>query len=86
MMKTFYKTIEEKIKASGYVGTISGEDIYNEICDEMEDKENGSYLFMCKHTDENYFEYKIDIRDEDFNLGYLIIHTPNKDYNIYFED
>lgn len=85
-MKTFYKAIEDKIKASGYTGSVSGEAIYDEICDEIEDKENGSYLFMCKQTDDIYFEYKIDIHDEDFNLGYLIIHTPNQDYRISFDE
>lgn len=37
-MEEFYKAIEDKIKASGYPGEVNGEDIYNDICDQMEEK------------------------------------------------
>lgn len=84
-MHSFYKAIEDKIKASGYLGEISGEEIYDQICDEIEDKETGSYIFLCKQTDTIYFEYKIDIHEEDFNLGYLIIHTPEQDWRVDFD-
>ena len=40
-MNKFYKAIEEKIKASGYPREISGRGVYNDICDQIEDKENG---------------------------------------------
>ena len=39
-MEEIYRLIEEKIKASGYLGYASGEEIYDEICDEIEEKEN----------------------------------------------
>ena len=84
-MKAFYKAIENRIKASGYPYDVNGEAIYNEICDEIEDKENGSYIFMCKQDDTIYFEYKIDIKDEEFNLGYLIIHAPEQDWHVQFD-
>ena len=32
-MEELYKTIEEKIKASGYPRKISGEDVYDDICE-----------------------------------------------------
>lgn len=44
-MNKLYKAIEEKIKESGYPKEISGRDVYNDICDQIEDKENGTYLF-----------------------------------------
>ena len=47
-MEEIYRRIEEKIKASGYLGYVSGEEIYDEICDEKEEKENGLYIFMSK--------------------------------------
>lgn len=84
-MKAFYKAIEDKIKAAGYLGAVSGEAIYDEICDEIEEKESGSYLFMCKQTDDIYFEYKIDIHENDFNLSYLVIHTPDQDFDVDFD-
>ena len=31
-MEEIYRIIEEKIKASGYLGEVSGEEIYEEIC------------------------------------------------------
>ena len=37
-MEEIYRLIEEKIKASGYLGYASGEEIYDEICDEIEEK------------------------------------------------
>ena len=58
-MEEIYRIIEEKIKASGYLGEVNGEDIYEEICDEIEEKEEGSYIFMSKKEDDVFFEYKI---------------------------
>ena len=67
-MKELYEAIEAKIKASGYPRAISGEDVYNDICDQIDGKENGSYDVI--------FEYHITIQDEDFNLGILTMRTP----------
>ncbi len=75
-MEEIYKLIEEKIKSAGYNGDISGAEIYEEICDEIEEKENGSYIFMSKKEDDIFFEYKIDVMDENFNLSYIDINTP----------
>ena len=47
-MEEFFKAIEDTIRESGYTGLVDGEEFYNEICDEIEDKEEGSYLFMSK--------------------------------------
>ena len=77
--------IEEKIKASGYLGYASGEEIYDEICDEIEEKENGSYIFMSKKEDDVFFEFKIDVMDENFNLSYIDINTPEKKYHVDFD-
>ena len=72
-MEEIYRLIEEKIKASGYLGYASGEEIYDEICDEIEEKENGSYIFMSKKEDDVFFEFKIDVMDENFNLSYIVV-------------
>ena len=47
-MNKLYKAIEEKIKESGYPKEISGRDVYNDICDQIEDKENGTYQNLKK--------------------------------------
>ena len=68
---------EDKIRAAGNTGQSDGQEIYDEICDEIDDHENGSYLFMSKKEDDVFFEYKIDVMDEAFNLSYIHINTPN---------
>lgn len=77
-MKELYEAIEAKIKASGYPRAISGEDVYvyNDICDQIDGKENGSYVLLSKFEDDVIFEYHITIQDEDFNLGILTMRTP----------
>ncbi|MBN9646321.1 MAG: hypothetical protein E6356_04570 [Terrisporobacter othiniensis] len=85
-MEELYKMIEDKIYASGYKGTISGEEIYDEICDEIEDKEEGSYIFMSKKEDDVIYEYKIDVMEEQFNLSYLDIKADGKTYHVDFDN
>lgn len=84
-MEEIYRIIEEKIKASGYLGEVNGEEIYEEICDEIEEKEEGSYIFMSKKEDDVFFEFKIDVMDENFNLSYIDINTPLNKYHIDFD-
>ena len=75
-MNKFYKALEEKIKASGYPREISGRDVYNDICDQIDGKENGSYVLLSKFDDDVIFEYHITVMDDEFNLGLLIMRTP----------
>ena len=85
-MEELYRLIEEKIYASGYEGSVSGADIYDEICDEIEDKEEGSYIFMSKKEDDVIYEYKIDVMEDQFNLSYLDIKVNGKTYHIDFDN
>lgn len=84
-MNKLYKAIEEKIKESGYPKEISGRDVYNDICDQIEDKENGTYLLLSKFEEDVIFEYHITIQDGGFNLGLLTIRTPEGVYQIDFD-
>lgn len=84
-MNKFYKAIEEKIKESGYPGEVSGRDVYDDICDQIEDKENGTYLLLSKFDENVIFEYHITIQDEGFNLGLLTIRTPEGIYQTDFD-
>ena len=79
-MEELYQAIEEKIKASGYPREISGERVYDDICDQIEDKENGTYLVLSKFEDDVVFEYHITIQEEDFNLGILKMKTPEGEF------
>ena len=84
-MEEIYRLIEDKIADSGYTEIVNGEEIYDEICDEIEDKENGSYIFMSKKEDNVLFEYKIDVMDEKFNLSYIDINSPLGRFHIDFD-
>ena len=84
-MNKLYKAIEEKIKESGYPKEISGKDFYNDICDQIEDKENGTYLLLSKFEEDVIFEYHITIQDDGFNLGLLTIRTPEGIYQTDFD-
>ena len=77
--------IEETIKATGYNGDIDGQDIYEDICDQIEDKEPGSYLLMSKKTDDVFFEYQVDVMEDQFNLSYVDIHEGDKVYHANFD-
>lgn len=85
-MEEIYQEIEHRIRAAGYLGEVSGFEIYEEINDQIEEKEEGSYILMSKQTDEVYFEYKVDVREEDFNLSYIDIHEGEHCYHINFDD
>ena len=75
-MDELYQIIEQKIKASGYPREISGAKVYNDICDQIEGKENGEYLLLSKFEDDVVFEYHITVKDEEFNLGILTMKSP----------
>ena len=75
-MEELYRAIEEKIRDAGYPREISGEDVYDDICDQIDGKENGSYLLLSKFDEDVIFEYQITIQDEEFNLGLLTMRTP----------
>lgn len=85
-MEEFYAAIEEKILDSGYPGPIDGEELYDEICDEIEDKEDGTYLFMSKKPNGAIFEYRVDVMEENFNLSYVHITAETGTYHIDFDN
>lgn len=84
-MEELYRMIEEKIHAAGYEKVVDGEEIYNEICDDIEDKDNGTYLFLSKKKDGTIFEYKVDVMDDNFNLSYIHITEKSGMFHINFD-
>ena len=84
-MNELYEIIEKKIKASGYPREISGADVYDDICDQIDGKENGTYLLLSKFEEDVVFEYHITIQDEDFNLGSLTRKTPEGTFEVDFD-
>ena len=84
-MDELYQAIEEKIKAAGYPREISGQAVYEDICDQIEGKENGTYLLLSKFEEDVVFEYHITIQDENFNLGILTMRTPEGVFEVDFD-
>jgi hypothetical protein len=84
-MDELYRAIEDKIRESGYPRKISGEDVYDDICGQIEGKENGSYILLSKFEDDVILEYNITVMDEEFNLGLLKIKTPEGEYQVDFD-
>ena len=85
-MDELYQAIEEKIKAARYPREISGQAVYEDICDQIEGKENGSYVLLSKFEDDVIFEYHITIMDHEFNLGILTMRLPEGVYAANFDE
>ena len=85
-MEEFFQAIEDRLKATGYQGAVSGSDIYDEISDEIEDKENGTYIFMENKEDNVTFEYKVDVLDDSFNLVYIRVTDSTGVYQADYDD
>lgn len=84
-MNELYQLIEEKIKSSGYQGEIDGREFYNDVSDEADEKENGTYLFFIKKTEELTYKGCMTIIDEQFDLHYVDIHDGNTVYHVDFD-
>lgn len=84
-MNELYRVIEKKIKASGYPRAISGEAVYDDICDQIEGKENGMYILLSKFEEDVVFEYHITILDDDFNIGLLTMRKPEGVFETNFD-
>lgn len=84
-MEELYKLIEEKIAASGYPGNIDGHEFYNDISDEADEKENGTYMFLVKKTEHLIYEGCMDIFDQQFDLHYVDICVGGDKYHVDFD-
>ena len=51
-MRELYRLIEERIKNAGYPGEVDGREFYNDVSAEAEDREDGTYLFVIKKSEE----------------------------------
>lgn len=85
-MNELYEMIEKKIRESGYPREISGMDVYDDICDQMEGKENGAYVLLSKFEEDVIFEYHITVMDDEFNLGILTMRTPEGVFDTNFDE
>lgn len=84
-MKELYELIEMKIKASGYPGEIDGGEFYGDICDEVENQENGTYLFLIKKSDLISYKGSMTIMEDEFDLHYVDIYVGETFYHVDFD-
>lgn len=84
-MNELYEAIEMKIKEAGFDRKIDGRDVYYDICEQIEDKEPGTYLVMSKFFDDVVFEYTVTVMEEEFNLSTLRIVQGEKVIEIDFD-
>ena len=84
-MEELYRLIEEKIRNSGYPGEIDGREFYNEVSDEADDQEEGSYIFIIKKSDTLFYQGCMEIMKNQFDLHYVDIHDGEKVYHVDFD-
>lgn len=84
-MDELYEMIENLIGASGYPGTISGKDFYNDVSAEVGDKEPGKYMFLIKKDDILSYEGCMDVMEDQFDLHYVDIVSGAERYHVDFD-
>ena len=84
-MRELYRMIEELIKGSGYPGEIDGREFYNDISAEADEKEDGTYLFVVKKSEEISYHGCMTITEEQFDLHYVDIHVGEEKYHVNFD-
>lgn len=84
-MEELYRLIEEKIKNAGYPGEIDGREFYNEVSDEADDQEEGSYIFIIKKSDTLFYQGCMEIMKNQFDLHYVDIHDGEMVYHVDFD-
>ncbi len=84
-MEELYKMIEERIQNSGYTGVIDGKEFYQDVSAEADEKENGTYIFIIKKTEELMYKGCMTISDEQFDLHYVDIHEGETSWHVDFD-
>ena len=84
-MEELYRLIEEKIRNSGYPGEIDGKEFYNEVSDEADEQEEGTYIFMTKKSDTLFYQGCMEIMKNQFDLHYVDIHDGETVYHVDFD-
>lgn len=84
-MNELYELIEERIKASGYIGEISGREFYHDVSDEADEKEDGTYMFIIKKTDSLSYKGCMTIMEKEFDLHFVDIVDGEETYHVDFD-
>lgn len=84
-MEELYRLIEQKIKAAGYDTPVDGKEFYEEVSDEADAKENGTYIFLIKKSDTVFYQGCMEIMDNEFDLHYVDIHDEDQVWHVDFD-
>lgn len=84
-MEELYKMIEQRIKDSGYTGVIDGRTFYHDVSAEADEKENGTYIFIIKKTEQLMYKGCMTISDDQFDLHYVDILEENSSWHVDFD-
>ena len=60
-------------------------EFYNEVSDEADEKENGTYIFLIKKSDTVFYQGCMEIMDSQFDLHYVDIHDGDTVYHVDFD-
>lgn len=85
-MQELYEMIEERIRKSGYPKAVDGREFYQDVSEEADEKENGTYLFLIKKTEEVSYQGCMTIIDEQFDLHYVDIQDGEISYHVDFDE
>lgn len=84
-MEELYKMIEQRIKDSGYTGVIDGRMFYYDVSAEADEKENGTYIFIIKKTEQLMYKGCMTISDDQFDLHYVDILEGDLSWHVDFD-
>lgn len=84
-MKELYELIEKMIRATGYPLPVDGREFYNDISDEADEKENGTYMFVIKKEENLLYKGCMDIMDDDFDLHFVDLILDGQTYHVDFD-
>ncbi len=84
-MKELYELIEKKIQAAGFPLPVDGREFYDDISDEADEKENGTYMFVIKKEENLFYRGLITIMDEQFDLHFVDLELDGTKYHVDFD-
>lgn len=84
-MNELFELIEERIKSAGYMGDVNGKDFYYDISAEADEKEDGTYMFIIKKTENLFYKGCMTIMEKEFDLHFVDIVDGENSYHVDFD-
>ena len=61
------------------------EELYRTIEETIRNSGPGAYVFFSKKTDDVFFEYRLQIFEDNFNLSSIDVHIKDQNYHVDFD-